>query len=264
MISESVIVMPIIGRPNDQSQGTPIDQCVSLAYMKTLSDRISLAMSESGMSQTDLATACNVSQPSVNDWVSGKTRSLKASTALRAAAALDVGVLWLTEGTGPMRPTTTAPALQGAPVRVVDDDTLARDFAPVRRVRFKLSAGVSGYSLEIDDDSGEPIHFRKSWFAAKKLDPDKLLAVRVYGDSMIPNLYDDDLVVVNTADTTPKDGIVFAANYEGEMVIKRVRLEGGACWLDSDSSDQVRYRPRQCGEGCFILGRVVYKQSERI
>ena len=162
-----------------------------------------------------------------------------------------------------MRPSSGPPPF-GMPVRAMEEDELARDFSPIRRVRFKLSAGVSGFSVDIDDDLGEPIHFRKSWFAAKGFSPEKLLAVRVSGDSMVPNLYDDDLVVINTADTTPRDGVVFAANYEGEMVIKRVRLEGGACWLDSDSTDQVRYRPRQCGDGCFILGRVVYKQSERI
>lgn len=81
---------------------------------------------------------------------------------------------------------------------------------------------------------------------------------------MVPSLYDGDLVVVNTADTKPRDGEVFAVNYEGELVIKRVRLDAGECWLDSDAADQLRFRPRRCGDGCFILGRVVYKQSERI
>ena len=137
-------------------------------------------------------------------------------------------------------------------------------FVPVRRVTFKLSAGVTGFAVEAEDGETPPIFFRRDWFERGGYKAEKLLAVRVSGDSMVPSLYDGDLVIVNTDDTRPRDGEAFAANYEGELVIKRVRLDGGACWLDSDNRDQIRYRPRLCGEGCFILGRVIYKQSERI
>lgn len=51
-------------------------------------------------SQVGLARACGISQPSVNDWFSGKTKSLRAETARRAAAYLQCDPFWLANGTG--------------------------------------------------------------------------------------------------------------------------------------------------------------------
>lgn len=71
--------------------------------MNTLADRIKEALTDAGRTQADLAEACNIKPPSVSEWVSGKTKSLKAATAQRAAAFLGVNMMWLTEGRGPKR-----------------------------------------------------------------------------------------------------------------------------------------------------------------
>lgn len=67
----------------------------------TLADRMRDAINGRGCSQVDLALACGIKAASVNNWLSGSSRSLKASTAVRAAAYLGVNLLWLTEGKGP-------------------------------------------------------------------------------------------------------------------------------------------------------------------
>ena len=82
---------------------------------------------------------------------------------------------------------------------------------------------------------------------------------------MEPTLFDDDVVVVNTEDTEPKDGEVFAINYEGEPVIKRLVRDASTWWLSSDNPDQRRYPRKECMDPhCIIVGRVVHRQSERI
>jgi len=81
---------------------------------------------------------------------------------------------------------------------------------------------------------------------------------------MEPGLYDGDTVVVNTQSATPKDGTVFAVNYEGEMVIKRLIRDAGQWWLASDNPDQRRYPRKVCDENSIIIGEIVHKQSERI
>lgn len=138
------------------------------------------------------------------------------------------------------------------------------DFVPVRRVRLKVSAGVTGFSVEPLNGDGLPIFFRADWLASKRLRADKLVAVRVNGDSMAPGLYDGDLVVINTEDDTPRDGEVFVINYEGEAVIKRMRRDGGLWWLASDNPDKTRYADKRCDEHAVVVGRVIYKQSEHI
>ena len=92
----------------------------------------------------------------------------------------------------------------------------------------------------------------------------QLLALKVQGASMETGLYDGDTVVVNLADTTPLDGEVFAFNFEGECVIKRLKRDAGEWWLTSDNPDKRRFPDKRCTDGVQVLGRIVFKQSERI
>lgn len=134
----------------------------------------------------------------------------------------------------------------------------------IRRVQFKLSAGASGFGIEYDDGDGAPIVFQKSWFQSRGFNPAKLFATKVLNGSMETGLYSGDTVVVNTESTGPKDGIVFAVNFEGELVIKRLVRDAGQWWLCSDNPDQRRYPRKLCDENVHIVGEIVHKQSERI
>lgn len=135
---------------------------------------------------------------------------------------------------------------------------------PIRRALFKLSAGVSGYEIEYENGESEPIFMAKRWFDRNHYNPDKLVALHIHGRSMEPKMYDGDLVIINTENHTPKDGVVFAVNYEGEMVIKRMKRDAGQWFITSDNPDKVRFGDKVCAEGCFVLGEVVYLQTEQI
>lgn len=174
---------------------------------------------------------------------------------MRAAKFLQVELLWLTEGVGPMR---KEPLPEPQPIPPGDNRL------PIRRAMFKISAGVSGYEIEYEHGDSEPIFMARRWFKENHYRPDKLLAIRVSGRSMEPSLYDGDLVIVNTEDVTLKDGQVFAANYDGELVIKRLKREAGHWHLSSDNQDKIRFPDKRCSDGCGLIGRIVYKQSEHI
>ncbi len=122
----------------------------------------------------------------------------------------------------------------------------------------------SNYAVEPETGNGKPIYFRQDWFTLHGYRPERLFSVRVSGASMEPTLWDGDLVVINTDSVEPRDGVAFALNYEGELVIKRLRRNAGAWWAESDNGDQRRFGPKQCTEDVKIIGEVVYKQSERI
>lgn len=68
-----------------------------------LRERLSVALSDAGASQADLARACKIKAPSVSDWLSGKTKLLKGPNLIRAANFLNVNSEWLGAGKGPMR-----------------------------------------------------------------------------------------------------------------------------------------------------------------
>lgn len=139
------------------------------------------------------------------------------------------------------------------------------DYPAVRRVKLHLSAGISGFGVEMEEESHTPLVFGRYWYQSRGFKPEKLIAVRVKGASMEPGMGDSDTVVINTADITPADGEVFAVNYEGEAVVKRMVRDAGEWWLSSDNPDQRRYARKLCvGDACIIIGRIVHKQSERI
>ncbi|MFC5397969.1 S24 family peptidase [Undibacterium jejuense] len=146
---------------------------------------------------------------------------------------------------------------------------VANDAAPylieVRRVTLHLSAETVGFATDLISDDDQPLAFRKSWFKKNNYSPEKLVAIKIKDKSMEPALYAGDTVIINTADKTPSDGEVFAVNYEGEAVVKRLVRDNGQWWLFSDNPDQRKYRKKICqGDACLIVGKVIYKQSERI
>jgi transcriptional regulator with XRE-family HTH domain len=103
--------------------------------MSSLESRLKLAFDPKRHKAADLARAAHVKQPSVADWFSGKTRSLRAEPLVRAAIYLDVHPLWLAAGEGPMRglalsgsprPAWPFPGLEETTICALDRDTLLR------------------------------------------------------------------------------------------------------------------------------------------
>lgn len=216
--------------------------------------RLYAARKHAGMSQTEVAKAVQISQ---GTYAQAEKSGQSSGQVTRLAAVLGVNADWLATGEGNMldRPHPEEVDLDAHP-----------DLTPIRKVTLRLQAGVSGFAVDpLDEIDGPPIFFRNDWLQQRGYKPYNLITVKVKGQSMESNLHDGDLVVINTADTEPKDGEVFAANYEGEAVIKRVKRERGTWWLTSDNLDKARYPDKECVEGtCIIIGRIIHKQSEKI
>jgi len=240
------------------ASGMPIDENPTLAAMRDserseFGARLLAARKKSGMSQTEVAQAVGISQ---GTYAQAEKSGQGSAHVLKMASVLGVNPGWLADGTGDMT---------GRPEPQEVDLDLHPDLVSVRRVELKLQAGVSGFALEVDHTSGPPIFFRADWLQSKGYKPYDLVALKITGQSMEPTLYPNDMVVVNTADREPRDGRVYAVNYEGEAVIKRMVRDGGAWWLSSDNPDQRRYPRKECTEGsCIVVGQVIHKQSEQI
>lgn len=148
-------------------------------------------------------------------------------------------------------------------VRVAEDND--PEFLPIPMVKLRLQAGVTGYQTDPDRRGGGTIGMRRTWIERSGLDPARLIAIQVRGESMEPALYEDDIVVINITDKKLIDGEVYAVNYEGESVVKRLSRDAGEWWLTSDNPDKRKYHRKICrGDACIVIGRVVRKESDRI
>lgn len=232
-----------------------------------MANRIEQALArKNGGNQSEMARFIGVSPQAVQKWVAGDSEP-RGENLRRAAEFLGVSEVFLKFGLEATLSSGVVPhAIPGArPVRVVGDDEDHPDLVKIRKVKLRLSAGIAGFAIdeEIEDDTG--INFHRNWLDRRGFYREKLIALEVKGQSMEPGLYDGDTVVVNTADTKPKDGEVFAVNYEGEAVIKRMVRDFGFWFLSSDNPDQRRFPKKQCaGDMCIVIGRVVHKQSDHI
>jgi hypothetical protein len=153
--------------------------------------------------------------------------------------------------------------MEGLTVRSADQGD--PEFVEIPMVKLRLQAGITGFQTEPDRRGGGTLGMRKNWLERHDYNPAKLVAIHVKGESMEPSLYEDDVVVINTADTKLVDGQVYAVNYEGEAVVKRLARDAGDWWLTSDNPDQRKHHRKICrGDACIVIGRVVRKESDRI
>lgn len=80
----------------------------------TLAERIQQRMDTIGINQAELARRTGISPPSVNAWLSGDTKALKAATMMRLATVLQCRPEWLNTGMG-------LPTLDEMPYRVMEE-----------------------------------------------------------------------------------------------------------------------------------------------
>ncbi|MRT30792.1 S24 family peptidase [Herbaspirillum sp. CAH-3] len=232
--------------------------------MNTLAERLQAAFERRpDLTQSGLAKACGIKAPSVADWLSGRTKKIEGANLLLAAQFLDVNPWWLATGKGQIE--SSPNALKLSRVHALEEGEEDPRFVPIRTVKLQLQAGVNGIALDKSVEDGPPLYMPRHVVQRHGYIPGDLIAIKVRGGSMEPTLYEDDIVVINTADKTIKDNQVYAVNYEGEDVVKRLVRDNGDWWLSSDNPDQRRYPRKLCrGGGCVVIGRIVYKQSENI
>jgi len=132
-------------------------------------------------------------------------------------------------------------------------------------VQLRVRPGLMGYTVWPDEsDEDAPLSLHRHWLARRGYVPARLLALRVKAGGMEPSLHVGDVFVIDTAETTLRDGQVFAVNFYGEVLVRRVLRDGG-WWLVADHPDQARYPRKACaGPDCVPIGRVVFKQGEQI
>jgi phage repressor protein C with HTH and peptisase S24 domain len=135
----------------------------------------------------------------------------------------------------------------------------------IRTVRLRSSAKGTEFAGQTDESLGDEVYLRKEWLQTRGYHDQALIALEMDGDSMEPGLYAGDVLVVNLSDRQPHDGEVFVLAYEGTVLIRRLLRDAGRWWLCSDSAAQRRFpRKRYADSECSIIGRVVYKLSEKI
>ncbi len=219
-------------------------------------DRLLSVLNEKDMRPTDLARRIDVPRMTVYKWFGSENKKPtkpNGENLLKTADALMVHSEWLLKGKGPKKLSE----------EIVWAGHEHSRYA-VRIVNIKFTDGARKFSTVPTGDNMATIFLSAELYEKNNYDLDKLFAIKVRGEAMAPSLYDGDLIIVDSADITPKNGIVFAIHEEGEMVIRRLLKIGNQWVISSDNLDKSIYIDKPMTKKNLILGRVVHKQSNRI
>lgn len=231
--------------------------------MKTLSERISWLMATYQLSQSELARVAKVKQPSVNAWISGKTKTLNTEAAFAICAKYPVMLTWLLNGEG--EPIVSGKKVIEADVDrgEIDDSDLSEEFVIIKASNVRCSAG-NGYAPNYyDSETKQGRVYKRSWLQKNHLNPKNLMIFPVHGDSMEPRLFDDDSITVDTSQKDVINGRVYAFVFNGEYRVKRLRklIDGGLLVISDNPSWGDEKIEAQYTENVFIIGRVVDKSG---
>lgn len=133
---------------------------------------------------------------------------------------------------------------------------------PIRAVKLRLQAGVSGFMAEPD------MNIDHGYFDVPitvieelRLNPADLLVMAIKGRSMEPMMFEDDKVLVDTSKRMPLNNECFALNWNGEPIVKCLIKKGDSWALYSMNRDP-KYHTIDVRSGqCSIIGLVVWQPA---
>lgn len=123
--------------------------------------------------------------------------------------------------------------------------------------RLALGASAGPGALAQDERPIGAFRFSRRWLRRQGLDPARLSAIAVDGDSMEPALRDGDEILVDATPRPLRDG-VHVVRVDGVLLVKR--LEGGRPGVIVLKSDNPAYDPIELAPADIdVVGRVVWK-----
>lgn len=218
--------------------------------MRTLQERLKHVMAgPPKVSQAALARACGIRAPSVNDWLSGKTKTIEGQNLLLAADFLKVMPMWLATGRGPMRKDSGAEdhsARKEGNVVAVDFAKSSTPPGYVTIPQFAVSASM-GYGTappQCQPDVIRDMTVHLDWLVRRGVSYSKLENLAIItgdGDSMEGTFSDGASLLVDMGITEIRTDAIYVFTLDGDLFIKRLqRITGRSLWMISDNP---KYKP---------------------
>lgn len=178
---------------------------------------------------------------------------------LRMASRFNLSTDWVYFGRSEARPVTSSSSLTLYTEATLPHEAGNMEMAFVPLVGARLAAGVG--SLENGGEVEGYFAFRQEWLC-RKGDPDRMVLMKVFGDSMEPDIRHGDMVLVNQAQTRIFGHAIYAVGVNEEIYIKQIEtLPGGRLVLRSLNRN---YDPIEVdlqgdlADSVRVIGRVIW------
>lgn len=189
---------------------------------KSFETRLQRLMEAAGTTkEAELARILEINQSSVA--AARKRRQLPPAWIEKIAEKFRVNANWLFFGEGSM-------ALEGGTNYLAKNQSCDVNLILIPLVEARLSAGRG--SLQTDGNSERSYAFRSD-FLHRKGNPDYMVLMRVSGDSMQPEILNNDVVLLDQSKTDILPGRIYAVGFEEAIYLKRVDMLPGKVILKS-------------------------------
>lgn len=203
----------------------------------------------------ELARALGITPQSVNG--ARKRHEVPPAWVQACAAQTGVNAHWLFFGRGPARlPEAGDDELPSSPA------DCESELVTIPLAEARLSAGTG--SLEVSDAREGGYAFRSD-FLRRKGNPRRMVLMRVSGDSMVPEIYDNDVVLLDQGQKEISPGRLYAVGFEDAIYIKRVDKLPGKIILHSANPAYPPLSLDLRGDGADqfrVIGRVLWSGRE--
>lgn len=227
----------------------------------TIARRFANVRSRSGLSRKDFAASLGIHPVVAGDIELGK-REPSREVLVRLVQAWGVDISWLLTGIP-----AGAAGVAGASGSATNGDggravpefsTRSPSGEGMVEINFVNQAAAAGRGVEIDDYAEvQSLSLPRSFIAPKR--PERVLALRVRGDSMIGVGIDDRDLVFFATDERTGDGI-HVVSIGSQLLVKRIQLDPAGCRvqvLSENSRYGVRVLEGPDLESFRIEGRVI-------
>lgn len=225
-----------------------------------MAERISNRLKDKGWSQAELARRVGISQSSTWKIVTGETQNSRHLH--KIARELDVTIEYLTGESDHPSPMATSegrlPFRAGGELEGFSSQPEKTNSDNVEICELDLAYGMGGGTFLDDSIRATTTTFGRKWLRNFTDSPfEDLRFARGMGDSMTPTIFDSDIVLIDTAQQSPRmSDQIWAIQMHGMGMIKRLRAgPNGSMRILSDNPavpEEVAYD----GE-MQVFGRVV-------
>lgn len=197
--------------------------------MSNLASRLREARLRADKSQTQVAEAVGIKQPTYQALESGKTK--KSAFIPQIAQYLKVDPIWLQTGINPDNLIQVESWDDNTPL---DDDEVEIPFFK----DFSFACGGGSINEHIANEKRK-LRMSKATLRSLIISKDNAVAATASGDSMSPTIKDGDTIHIDLGRKTIKDGKIFAVCIGGLFYCKRLyNLPFGGIRIVSDNSEE--------------------------
>ncbi len=154
-------------------------------------------------SQKKLASILEIDSSAISK--AKKRNSVPRSWFMKLAKQFNLNPEWMETGTGK--------------THLNSQEQSETEFNVIPKVRARLSAG--GGSFETEPDIEGYYSFQKEWLS-KKGNPNKMVLMDIFGNSMEPELRDGDTVLIDKSKKEILAGAIYAIGVDDTVMVKRV------------------------------------------